>query len=284
VAERRSKYLKPWIGLLIFLFLWWVLPPVFKQFLHTGFYEFQAPLTVTASQLKDLQTYWSLRGQSEDDLIAAGRDLARINAQYALSRQQLEALRDEVTRLESLLQLPSVAGYRYEIARVAYRDLNAWWERMVIRKGSNAGIEEGVAVVYGGGVVGRVREVHAYTAVVELVSSPGFRMAANLAGENRPVTYQGLPNTPFMPPIGEALNIPPDIEVMPGAPLQLVSSRLGGVFPEGLTVGLVTQLEPGADGYFQRGQVLLNADLTTLREVAVLVPEAGGGEVDESGD
>lgn len=271
--SRRFSHLKPIIGLLIFLGLWWFVPLGIKLFTRTSFYEFQAPLATTASHLRDLQTYWSLRGQSDDELIAAGRDLARINAQGSLIRQQTEALRDEVERLEALLELPQSEDYHYEIARVTHRDLTAWWQRFTIRKGHNAGIPEGAAVVYAGGVVGRVREVHAYTSVVELVTSPGFRMAATLEGERRPVTYQGLPNPPFVPPVGEALNIPPDVDLSPAEPRRLVSSRLGGVFPEGLTIGMVTTLEPGADGYFQKGTVQLDPELGGLMEVAVAVPQ-----------
>lgn len=272
MSDHRYSYLKPWIGLLVFLILWWVVPLGVKLWTRTSFYEFQAPLTVAGSHLKDLQTYWGLRGQSNDELIEAGRDLARINAQYALSRQQQQAQLAELARLETLLNLPPLEDARYEIARVARRDLTAWWQRLTIRKGANAGIPVGAAVVYAGGAVGRVREVHDYTAVIELVSSPGFRMAANLEGESRPVTYQGLPNPPFVPPTGEALNIPPDIRVSLSDPAVLVSSRLGGVFPEGLNIGLITELEPGADGYFQRGRVQLNADLASIKEVAVIVP------------
>ncbi len=281
--SRRFSHLKPLFGLLIFLALWWLVPAGVKLFTRGGFYEFQAPLTVTSSHLRDLQTYWSLRGQSDDELIEAGRDLARINAQAALSRQQTETLRDEVARLESLLELPEADGYHYEIARVARRDLTAWWQRLTIRKGRNHGIVEGAAVVYAGGVVGRVREVHTYTSVVELVTSPGFRMAATLEGEERPVTYQGLPNPPFVPPVGEALNIPPDIRVSPADPRALVSSRLGGVFPEGLTIGLVTELEPGSDGYFQKGTVQLSGELGSLMEVAVAIPDKPAAEAFEDG-
>lgn len=184
----------------------------------------------------------------------------------------MDSLQEEVGRLEALLELPSENGYRYEIARVARRDLTAWWQRFTIRKGRNYGIPEGAAVVYAGGVVGRVREVHAYTSVIELVSSPGFRMAASLEGESRPVTYQGLPNPPFVPPIGEAMNIPPDVRVSRAEPRRLVSSRLGGVFPEGLTIGLITAVEPGSDGYFQQGLVQLDPELSSLKEVAIVVP------------
>lgn len=269
---KNLRLLKPALALLVCLAIWWALPLALKRWAKAGFYEFQAPAFLAQSHAKDLQTYWDLRTRSQRDLIEAGRDLSRVNAQYQVALQEAQAKQDEIERLEQLLNLPSRPDFRYEIARVAQRDLSAWWQRLVIRKGENYDIPEGAAVIFSGGVVGRVREVHAYTAVVELVSSPGFRMAANVVGEAAPVTYLGVPTPSFSPPRGEALNVPPTITVSPTEPRKLVSSELGGIFPAGLAIGSITALEPGSDGYFQRGTVRLNPQLASLREVAVVIP------------
>lgn len=266
------RQLKPLLVLLVFLAIWWIAPTVMKRFSQNAFYEFQAPLIAAQGYAKDLQSYWSLRTRSKNDLIEAGRDLSRINAQYQNAKQMSEAQSEQIARLESLLNLPSRPEFRYEIARVAQRDISAWWQQIIIRKGENYDIPVGAAVVYNGGVVGRVREVHAYTAIVELVSSPGFRMAANVVGEAAPVTYLGVVNEPFSPPRGEALYVPPSITVTPAEPRKLVSSELGGIFPAGLTIGEITSLEPGSDGYFQKASVRLSPQLSALREVAVVIP------------
>ncbi|MBC2594080.1 rod shape-determining protein MreC [Ruficoccus amylovorans] len=272
MALKRLSQFKPLVVLLVFLVAWWVMPVMLKRWIQTGFYEFQAPMMFAESQVEDLQSYWTLRGQSKREMIEAGRDLARENARLTVQLQENRTLSDEASRLEALLELPSHPDFRYEVARVARRELSAWWQQIVIRKGANYGIPVGAAVIYKGGVVGRVREVHAYTAVVELISSSGFRMAANVAGEDRPVTYQGLLNPPFSNPMGEVLNVPASVKVSPSQPLRLVSSRLGGIFPEGLTIGQVVELTPGSDGFFQQGRVQLNPDLGALREVAIIVP------------
>ncbi|MEO0795850.1 MAG: rod shape-determining protein MreC [Verrucomicrobiota bacterium] len=266
------RQLKPIIVLLLFLAIWWFLPTVIKRVGKSGFYEFQAPVIAVQGYAKDLQSYWALRTRTNRELIEAGRDLARINSTYEIARQENSVKDEEIARLERLLNLPSRAEYHYEVSRVAQRDISAWWHQMIIRKGKNYNIPVGAAVIYGGGVVGRVREVHSYTAVVELVSSPGFRMAANVVGEAAPVTYIGVPNPPFSPPRGEALNVPPTISVSPTEPRKLVSSELGGIFPAGLTIGEITALEPGSDGYFQKGTVRLSLQLASLREVAVVIP------------
>jgi len=271
LAKKRTAQLCPLVWLAGFVAGWVLIPPVVKSFLDTALYEFQAPAVAAASHVRDLQAYWAMRGKSERELIRTIRDLSRENARYEVQRHQVDRLRREIARMEGLLELPGEPAYDYAVARVARRDINAWWSRLVIRKGSLHGIEAGMAVIYEGGVAGRVAEVHSYTAEVELVSSRGFRMAAVFEGDERPVTYQGAGSAPFTAPRGTVRNIPPDIE-LPGGRRVLLSSRLGGVFPEGLPVGEVLELERGSDGLFQRGTVMLDPRLRSLREVTVLIP------------
>jgi rod shape-determining protein MreC len=209
---------------------------------------------------------------SRRDLIEAGRDLARLNASYSLSVQQNSELQAQVARLEELLKLPSFPDYRSEAARVARRDFSGWWQRLVIRKGRNFGIPVGAPVVFSGGVVGRVSEVYAYTAVVELISSPGVRLAAVIEGDTRPMSFQGGINPTFGPARGVIEFVPLDVFATPDAPKRLVTSGLGGVFPPGLSLGSVVKVEPSTDGLFKTGEVQLNANLANLTEVTVLVP------------
>ncbi|MEM9227088.1 MAG: rod shape-determining protein MreC, partial [Verrucomicrobiota bacterium] len=213
MALKRLNQFKPLAILLAFLLAWWITPVVLKRWIQTGFYEFQAPMRYTESRLADLRDFWTLRGQSEREMIAAGRDLQRENNRLVIQLEQNQSLLAENARLETLLDLPSEPEYRYEVARVVSRELTAWWQQITIRKGANYEIPEGAAVVYRGGVVGRIRDVYTYSATVELVTSNGFRMAANVVGEERPVTYQGLYTPPFSNPIGEVLNVPANVSV-----------------------------------------------------------------------
>lgn len=143
---------------------------------------------------------------------------------------------------------------------------------MIIRKGRNFGITVGAPVVFSGGVVGRVVEVHAFTAVIDLVTSPTFRVAASAEGDTRPVSYQGGINETFGAPRGTVEFVPLDIAANRLQPKPLVTSGLGGVFPPGLTIGSITQLEPSTDGMFKNGEVKLDERLSSLTEVTVLVP------------
>jgi rod shape-determining protein MreC len=272
VGEQRFKPLKPFILLALFLLAWWLVPTAVKSMLRVSFAEFQAPVMITASYLDDLGDFWARRAHGRNELIEAGQEIARRKAFYQLQVQRNEAMSAEIERLEQMLQMPAPDGFYLEPARVVQRQVNSWWHQITLRKGRDYGIPEGAAVVFEGGVVGRVVAVHAFTSDVELVSSPRFRMAATFANEERPVLYQGRAQTGFGSPTGRLVDAPQDLSASEQRPLRLVSTHLGGVFPAGLTIGTVDWLEPGGSGLFQDGDVKLDRRLLTLREATILIP------------
>lgn len=272
MPRNLSYQAKSLLLVLLLLLAWWFTPVLFKRWTSVAFQEFQAPTWTALSYLRDLRSYWSTRSHSKSDLIEAGVDMARLNAAYALRNQQSDHLEGEIRRLEDFFNMPSYTEYRYEVARVIRRDLTAWWQSLVIRKGMNYGIAPGQAVVFSGGIVGRVTSVGAYTATVELISSPKFRSAAHFEGDNRPVEFRGGNNPSLKAASGFVATVPADIKVELKAPKRLTSSRLGGTFPDGLTLGWVYHMDASPDGLFQSGKVMLDPRLKSVREVAVLVP------------
>ena len=275
MAKFRLDKFKPLVALGLFLVAWWMVPTLSKSFLpflRVSFTEFQAPAWIVTSYLDDLEEFWARRSHSKIELIEAGQTLARQKAFYQLLDQRNNTLETEVMRLETILNMPSRREFRYEVARVIRRDLSAWWQQIVIRKGDDYGITEGAAVIFAGGVVGRVIEVNAFTSRVELITSPNFRMAASFEGDDRPVVFQGVPQSGFGAPTGEVRDAPQDLVANTHEPLQLISTRLGGTFPPGLIIGKVGWLEPGSSGIFQAGVVQLDERLLSLHEVSVLIP------------
>lgn len=272
MPSRRFAQAKPFLTLALLIVAWLLVPTVVKRVTRLTFFEIQAPLDVAGSYVRDLQDYWSMRTRSKNELIAAYRELGGLTAKYAQAAEENASLRHEIERLETLLRLPSFSNYRSEPARVVRRDFSGWWQRLVIRKGHNYGITVGAPVIFIGGVVGRVSEVHAYTSVVELISSPQVRLAASFEGDDRPVSFQGGVNAPFTAPQATVEFVPLDIFASVSTPRPLVTSGLGGVFPRGLKLGEVVQLEPSTDGLFKSGRVNLDPRLNQLTEVTVLVP------------
>jgi len=274
--SQRFDLARPFVTLGVAFAAWLVLPVAIKTFARASFFEMTAPVMVAASYASDLKRFWALRLHSKEELIEAGRDLARLGASYSLSVQQNGELQAEVERLQALLHMPPSPHYRFEHARVAQRDFSGWWQRMVIRKGADYGIPAGAPVVYSGGVVGRVTEVHAYTSVVELISDPGLRIAAVVDGDTRPISYQGAENPALGAARGVVEFLPLDVYASHTAPKRLVTSGLGGIYPPGLTIGQINHVEASADGLFKTGEVALDPRLADLTEVTVLVTSNPG--------
>ncbi len=269
---KRFDQNRPFLTLALVALAWLLIPTAVKSWGRASFFELTAPVTLAVSRVRDLQDFWALRLRSKTELIEAGRDLARLNSSYELAVQQNLELQAEIARLEGVLRLPSYTEYRYEHARVARRDFSGWWQRIVIRKGRNFGIPVGAPVVFTGGVVGRVTEVHATAAIVELITSQTVKVAGVVEGDTRPLSFQGGVNPTFAPPTGIVEFVPLDIIVGPNSPKRLVTSGFGGVFPPGLTLGTIVRVEPGSDGLFKSGTVRLDERLGSLTEVTVLVP------------
>ena len=272
MLPKRFDQARPFATLGLVLLAWLFVPLVLKVFARATFFEIQAPIILADSYVSDLQAFWSNRLHSKDELLKAGQQVAGLIAQYDYGVQQNKQLEAEILRLENLLNLPPMPAFRFEPARVARRDFSAWWQRLIIRKGSNYGITVGAPVVFSGGVVGRVTEVHHFTAVVDLITSPTFRLAASVSGDNRPLSYQGGLNDSFKSPRGFVEYVPLDVYATRTATKRLVTSGLGGVFPSGLSLGEITALEPSTDGLFKSGEVQLDERLSSLSEVTVLVP------------
>ena len=272
MPDRRFDQTKPFVTLAVLLLVWLVLPTLLKRSTRDGFFEMQAPLDVSASYLRELQDYWAMRTRSKHELIDAYGDLGGVVSKYAQAAEQNAELRREIERLESLLRLPTFANYRSEAARVVSRDMNGWWQRLVIRKGANYNIPVGAPVIFVGGVVGRVTEVHATTAVVDLISSPNVRLAAAFEGDDGPISFQGGANPPLSRPFAILEFAPLDLYASAADPKPLVTSGLGGVFPRGLRLGTVVQLDPSPDGLFKTGRVSLDPRLNEITAVTVLVP------------
>lgn len=270
--RKRSEQFKA-ISFTVIVVIFWLFAPVaYKSMSRDIFREFQAPVWNSLSQISDLQTYWAGAIQSNKNLFEAGKDLARLNAAYRVVMQRNEALLNEIAGLQEILKLPPLPKHRVIVARVSRREMNAWWQELTIRVGKDNGIPVNAAVIFGDGVVGRIKEVGETSSTVELVSSRSFRMAAIFEGDTRPVTYQGQLNHSLGPAYGHVRDVPSDLRASEGIPLRLVSSRLGGFFPEGLVIGLVSSLEPDTNGLFTEGIVQLNERLLDVNEVAVLVP------------
>jgi rod shape-determining protein MreC len=190
----------------------------------------------------------------------------RIDDLEGQAAQAEEAIRqiEEIDRLERrhrFTDLPTI------LARVtADSSLSNFQHTVEIDRGTDDGVAEGMPVVTGAGLVGRVVQVTASRSVVQLLSDPNFVAGIRLSRSGKVGIGHGTGDgLPFVVDEGVTL----DIDVNEN---EVVSTSGVGrsVFPGDIPIGRVTSVAPAADQLSQVIEVDILADLDDLTFVRVL--------------
>jgi rod shape-determining protein MreC len=249
-----------------------IIPIGFKSCAKDMLIESQAPLWSALQDVKSFQDASALKLLSKDDLVKVIQELAQTQAGLELKLKTLESVEAERGRLEQELKMPPFPGYETHVARILNRDLNGWWQQLWIDAGRAQGVRAGLGVVSRFGVVGRVREVYDQVSVVELVTSPHYRMAAQMKGDERPFVYQGMGLRFAMSPAGIVQALQPEMALKRGESKPIVTTGLSGSFPEGLPIGELIETGSVSEGGLLEGKVKLPQNLQNLKEVSLLIP------------
>jgi len=155
---------------------------------------------------------------------------------------QMEHLEHENQRLRALLGAPARQDERKMVTEVMAVDSNAFGQQVVIDKGTMHGVYEGQPVINDQGVVGQVMRVGPATSRVILMTDPSHAIPVRLARNDIRAIAVGTGNSEQL----ELPNIPHSTDIRVGD--LLVTSGLGGVFPEGYPVAEITEFS------YQEGQ------------------------------
>ncbi len=215
-------------------------------------------------------------------------DEQRVRVDLALERSRVSNLETENARMRAALsQLDALAqsgpGFAEAPlpaavnARVVFRgDASTWRHCCWINRGRQHGIEEGMPVVTGRCLVGRVFMVGDGHACVQLVTDPGFAASCLIVDPDDPAIDPALRVRGVLRGDGSAMPHFPRLEledVPAGAPVKagmhVVTNDYSGQFPLGLAVGVVRETIPQAG--FLQVRIEANLDLLTLEVVQVLM-------------
>lgn len=159
-----------------------------------------------------------------------------IQAQTWELQQQLETLKAENQKLESLLGQKSIAAGQAIAAPVIGRSADHWWQQLTLGRGKRQGIEPGSVVTAPGGLVGRVTKVTDNTSRVLLLTDPSSRIGVTVSRSRAMGILRGQMGKQ---PVIEFFEKDPNVR--PGD--VVVTSSLSSLFPADLTVGRVQSLK-----------------------------------------
>lgn len=189
-------------------------------------------------------------------------------SEYASSQAELLDIRAENERLRDLVDKEDdLRAYEPIHATVIARNPDQWEKRVIIDKGAVHGIEKDMAVLTSHGLIGKVVLVTPFGSTVELLSTESreLRVSAVILGEASAFgLIEGYDRVR-----GELIMKLVDVTSEVAVGQKVNSSGLGGIFPEGLYIGEVTEVSTDDYGLTKIAYIRPAANFSLLDHVVV---------------
>ncbi|MEB1805951.1 MAG: rod shape-determining protein MreC [Bacillaceae bacterium] len=187
-------------------------------------------------------------------------------AQVSVERNMLKAENDT---LKATLEIEeTLSDFRMRTATVIHRNPDRWSEFIGINRGSEHGIQRNMAVITAGGLIGKVHQVGQFSSKVQLLTDNDRTNRVSAMVQAEVPAYGFIEG--FDPETGmlmlKKLDIDADIEVEQ----TVTTSGLGGVYPRGLIIGEIVQIEPDEYGLTKNAFIQPAADFYGLDYVIVI--------------
>lgn len=181
--------------------------------------------------------------------------------------QQVQQLNAENAQLRKLLDAKERVAVRSVMSEILYDARDAFTRKIVLDRGSQHGVAPGQPVIDDVGVVGQVTRVFPFTAEVTLLTDKDQAIPVQVVRSGlRSIAYgqghSGSLDLRFMPANADIKNGD-----------MLVTSGIDGVYPAGLSVAKVVQVESKSSDAFARIVCQPLAGIDRNRQLLILLTE-----------
>jgi rod shape-determining protein MreC len=204
------------------------------------------------------QNYIYLWHTRQDNLSLLDENRKLLNEIASLRETQQENL-----RLRKLLHFQEKLRFQSIVARVVAKDVSTEFRAVRINRGSNSGLHKNMAVVTNEGVVGRILRTTATTSDVVTIMDLLSAVDAIDGRSRARGVVEGMTDETC-----QLKYVLRTDDIQPGD--ALISSGLGGIFPKGIPVGLVSKVNRKPFGITQDVEVRPSVDFSKLEEVLVI--------------
>ncbi len=229
-------------------------------------YYISLPLAPLLQLTRDSGTGWNdflQKHRDVDDVYRRNeyleQELARLKAKLADRRRIIK----ENTELRRFLGYKQRSEERLSLAYVLGHDTNIWRQALLIDVGAVNGLRKDTVCLGEGSIVGRVVQVNRDHALMMLVTDTASSISAvDARSEVRGVVSgAGEDMLSF-----DYLSVDADIKVGD----EVLSSGLGGVYPRGYSLGIVTEIAPTDDRLNLRVYLRPRIDFSSLGHIFLL--------------
>lgn len=192
------------------------------------------------SRQNALSRYFSL-GRVNDSLL---RENARLHNQLAAANNSTDTLRDSTvvrrTVLSDSTHLVQYASYVYRTARVINNSVTEKNNFLTLNRGSSDGIREGMPVISGSGIVGKVMHTSAHFSTVLSVLSEVQLVSSRLKDSTTGMVRWYYEGRVRKPDVLYMTDVPMEVKLHLG---DTVYTTINSFFPRDIVVGTIARSE-----------------------------------------
>lgn len=191
------------------------------------------------------------------------------NAELKVQINENEESKKENEQLRKLLSLQSGnTEFEFKAAEVIARSPSNWYNTLTIDKGSSDGIKLNQPVISAGkSLVGRISEVGTTWSKVTLLTDPEHAVGSQVLRSGEYGICEGEGNLSSNG--GCRLSfVSKNANIIVGD--TVITSGLGGIYPNGLVIGKIQKIRPDIQGISQYAVISPEADFKNLQAVFVI--------------
>lgn len=229
----------------------------FRYYIETALY----PVLIFADSPQSVSQAVSTQFKTRSELIDENERLSTENYLQRVDIMRLQSLEQENAALRKLLNSPLQSSSRRMFAEVISVDSDPYLQRIVVNRGSSSGVYDGMPVITDEGLVGQVVSVAYASSRVLLFSDPSSAIPViNIRNQVRAIlSGTGIHDELVIE------NVPRSTDIKEGD--LLTTSGLGGVFPEGYPVAIVSSVGFSDDQPFAEVKAKPLVDTDKIRYV-----------------
>ncbi|RJF97511.1 rod shape-determining protein MreC [Noviherbaspirillum saxi] len=235
-----------------------------RQLVGTGLYPLQVVALLPRDAVYMVGDYFS----SLSSVQRENNKLKQEQVANAHTLQQVQQLAAENAQLRRLLDANERLPVKSIMSEILYDARDAFTRKVVLDRGSRHGVRPGQPVIDDVGVVGQVTRVFPFTSEITLLTDKDQAIPVQ-------VVRTGLRSIAYGQGHSGALDLrfmPANADIKSGD--MLITSGIDGIYPAGLAVAKVTQVESKSSDAFARINCLPVAGVDRNRQLLILLTES----------
>ncbi|RTL26763.1 MAG: rod shape-determining protein MreC [Rhodocyclaceae bacterium] len=221
VADLRFRYLE-----------------VLRNALSVVTYPLQMAASTPADVVRNATRYFG----TLVDVQLENADLRRLQLDAGERLLRFEQLEQENVHLRELLQMSERVQTKSIAADILYNAPDPFARKVILDRGTQQGVEAGLAVVDANGVIGQVTRVHPVQSEVTLLTDRNQSIPVSVVRNGVRGVLYGVGRGML-----EMRHVLAEVDIQPGD--RLVTSGLDGIFVPGLPVATVTRVDRDQDAF-----------------------------------